>query len=170
MWILRLGLYQNEKHILEHDQWLNDGIIRAAQSLLSNQTKGKVYGWQTTQLAREESKFKFRQIPLRMSFIQILHISECHWVVASNIDVHSLGGRSCNDTVALYDSARPICVNQTMSFLKNSADAVHLSIVNVETKHNSHGCGVYVTANATELALGGDPALCQWDHSVMRAH
>ena len=176
MWILRLGLYQNEKHILEHDQWLNDGIIHAAQSLLSNQTKGKIYGWQTTQLAREESKFKFRQVPSRMPFIQILHISASHWAVASNIDVSSLGGRgSCNDTVALYDSARPIHVNQTTkqmicTFFKTSADAIHFDIVNVETQHNSHDCGVYAIANATELALGGDPALCRWDHSVMRTH
>ena len=76
-----------DKQILDSTGWLNDAIIFAAQSLLSLQTKGKVFGWQSTQLSKREGLFKV--IPPG-AFVQILHISECHWAVASNVDVHSV--------------------------------------------------------------------------------
>ena len=129
-----LDLFQRDKCILESDGWLNDGIVYAVQTLLS---QGKVFGWQSTQLSKREELFK--PIPSG-PFIQILHISNCHWVVASN--VNSKEG-FYNDTVGIYDSGRPSNVSNSMkrmicSFFKCYYDAIHFELVNVETQRNSH--------------------------------
>ena len=171
MWISKFDLFLRDKHIIESTGWLNDGIVYAVQSLLSLQTKGKVFGWQSTQLSRREGLFK----PLPPGpFVQILHISECHWAVVSNIDVHTEGG-SHNDTVGVYDSARPSSISDrtkmaVCSFFKCSSDALHFDLVNVEKQQNSYDCGVFAIANATELACGKDPAVCRWDTDRMRQH
>lgn len=48
-WLLELRLTEHEKQILESkDKWLNDKLIDAAQSLLQVQSKGKIFGWQST--------------------------------------------------------------------------------------------------------------------------
>ena len=92
-----------DKQILDSTSWLKDGIIFAAQSLLSLQSKGKILGWQLTKLSKRNGLFK--SLPSG-PFVQVLHVSNCHWAVASNIDVHSEGGFH-NDIVSIYDSARP---------------------------------------------------------------
>ena len=171
LWIPKFNLLMRDKRILESTSWLNDAIIFAAQSLLSLQTMGKVFGWQSTQLSKREGLFK--QIP-QGPFVQILHISDCHWAVASNVDVHSVGGFH-NDVVGIYDSARPSDVGDSVkrmicSFFKCSSDAIHFDLVNIETQQNSYDCGVLAIANATELALGRDPVVCRWDSDRIRRH
>ena len=167
----KLNLFQRDKEILESTGWLNDAIIFAAQSLLAIQTKGIFSGFQSTQLCKKEALFK--PVPPG-AFIQILHIAGCHWAVASNIDVQSAGG-SHNDTVGIYDSGRPSNVTKKAtkmicSFFKCSSDALHFDLINVETQTNTHDCGVFAVAMATELALGGDPASCRWDTKKIRQH
>lgn len=171
IWLPKLTLFKRDKAILESTGWLNDGIIYAAQSLLAFQTKGKIFGFQSTQLSKKESLFK--PIPSG-AFIQIIHIADCHWGVASNINVQSAGGWH-NDAVGIYDSGRPSNVTNTVkkmicSFFKCSSDALRFDLINVETQTNSHDCGVFAVAMATELALGGDPASCRWDTKKMRQH
>ena len=57
-----------------------------------------------------------------------------------------------------------------MFLFKCLSDAVHFDFVNVPTQRNSYNCGVLSIAMATELALGHDPATCQWDTANMRPH
>ena len=110
LWLAKLNLYQRDKEILCSIAWLNDSITFAAQTLLATQTKGKVCGFQSTQLSKTENMFK----PLPPGpFIQILHVGGCHWAVASNIDVQSFGA-SHSDAVGIYDSARPSYITLQM--------------------------------------------------------
>ena len=129
-----------------------------------------MFGWQSTQLSKREGLFN--PIPPG-AFIQILHISACHWAVTSNINVQTGGGS--HDTVGIYDSARPSSIsNKTKmmvcSFFKSASNAIHFDVINVETQPNSYDCGVLSIANATELALGKDPVLCCWDIRKIRQH
>lgn len=55
IWIPTLDLYTEVKAILKSTTWLNDGIIRAAQSLLRIQTKGEIHG---LQCGRKEGHFR----------------------------------------------------------------------------------------------------------------
>ena len=82
VWLEKLDLLIMDKDILQSDKWLNDNIVHAAQLLLSQQSKGKITGWQHTQCA----KTRFKALPRRSTFIQILHVSNCHWILVSNVN------------------------------------------------------------------------------------
>ena len=45
-----------------------------------------------------------------------------------------------------------------------------INMINVQRQINGCDCGVFAIANATELAFGKDPLLCQYDMEVMRMH
>lgn len=170
LWIPQLGLFFHDKAVLESVQWLNDNIIFAAQSLLHKQTKGKVFGWQSTQCQKREGLF--HPIPSRSSFVQLLHVAASHWVVASNIDIR---GGYYSDTVCIYDSERSLSISSSTkriicSFVKVVSDAIRFDLINVQGQPNSYDCGVFALACATELAHGTDPVLCRWDGERMRQH
>ena len=44
---------------------------------------------------------------------------------------------------------------------------IRLNMINIQRQINGCDCGVFAIANATELALGKDPLLCQYDAEVM---
>ena len=109
-WISHLSLYMSDKDILDSRKWLNDAIIYAAQSLLRDQTKGKVFGWQSTQCSKQDGMFQ--PIPPNSPFVQILHVHQSHWIVVSNIDGKS--GGSFSDTVCIFDSGRPLKLSHSI--------------------------------------------------------
>ena len=45
------------------------------------------------------------------------------------------------------------------SFFKCSSDALHLDLVNVQTRPNTYDCGVFAVAIATELVFEMDPVV-----------
>lgn len=139
------------------------GLFLLHSHWLHFKQKGKCSVFQSTQLCKKEALFK--PIPPG-AFIQILHIADCHWAVASNVNIQSAGGFH-NDVVGIYDSGRPANVTNKVkqmicSLFKCPSDALHFDMINVETQTNFHDCGVFAVAMATELALGGDPATCRW--------
>ena len=103
IWIPKLDLYQHDKAILQCSAWLNDGIIHAAQRLLQKQTKGEIFGWQSTQCAKNSS------LPPQSPFVQVLHVGDCHWIVVSNL--HLKDGQGLPDSIAYYDFHRPHIIN-----------------------------------------------------------
>ena len=98
IWIEKLELYCTDKAILESSaKWLNDNIVCSAQNLLSKQSQGRIIGWQHTQCA----KTAFSALPAKATFIQILHVSGCHWIMVSNVNPK---GGAFHDSVGIYDS------------------------------------------------------------------
>ena len=75
VWLPSLDLYVRDKAILQSTGWLNDGIILATQKLLEAQTRGKVFGWQSTQLSKRKGLFVV--VPRCSPFVQILHVGKC---------------------------------------------------------------------------------------------
>ena len=168
MWLPSINIYLHDKAILQSSCWLNDGIVYAAQKLLEAQTKGKIFGWQSTQLSKREGLFVV--LPPSCSFIQILHVGKCHWLTISNVNVH--GGAPY---ICVYDSGRPTSVSvdvtrSVCSFFKCQSEVIRFDIMNVAPQTNAHDCGVYAIAYATELAHGADPVSCEWDVGQMRKH
>ena len=173
-WLPSLKLSARDKAILESEEWLNDAIIHAAQCLLKEHTSGKISGWQSPQYATREKGFC--QIPLRILFIQLLHVNNNHWVVISNIDLRNPEYGHCH-SVQCYDSGLALRVgSQTKrsicSLLKCPAKEITIELMNVEGQVNLFDCGVYALACATELAFEGDPVQCSWVTSsrAMRDH
>ena len=137
-----------DRRILLSSGWLNDGIICAAQRLLAEQTKGKVLGLQSTQFCKKP-KSRFKQIPPRLPFIQVLHINGNHWIMVSNIDPRT-NDNECMD-VCIYDSMQSNSISQSLkkmicSFVKASDDFLNFQIVNVAGQTNTNDCGVYALA------------------------
>lgn len=177
VWISHLDLSLQDKAILQSSQWLNDGIIFAAQNMLSAQTKGKINGWQSTQCSKREDLFSV--VPSSSPFIQLLHVGSCHWITVSNVNVHDSHCGCFCDIIGVYDSLRPTIVHSDIkkstsvcSFFKCSSDTLRFDIMNVSAQSNSYDCGVHAIANATELAYKADPVVCDWnnENNVMRQH
>lgn len=145
-------------------EWLNDGIIHAAQSLLRQQTKAKVFGWQSSQCSKR--KGLFCPLPPNSPFIQILHVQGCHWITTSNVDPCD-GDFNCRrQAVDIYDSGRAPTISLSTkkmicSFMKPNTNTLHFDLMNIQDQQNSYDCGVYAIAYATELAHGKDPILCR---------
>ena len=172
LWIPELGLYKIDRKCLESsDMWLNDNIISAAQTLLCKQSEGKILGWQSTQCSKR--KQMFAPLPPHSTFIQMLHISGCHWILASNITISD--GSSLLHSVGIYDSLGLGSVSlstkkQICSFVCPKCDTYLFDLMNIQRQSNSSDCGLFVIACATELVHGCDPVLCMWDCSQMRVH
>ena len=175
MWISSLNLYNDDKRILESETWLNDNIIYAAQSLLKKQTKGEIFGFQSTQLCKK--MHQFRAITGLSKFIQILHINDNHWICVSNISFRGSGMQK--DSVDVYDSlfynSRSTFVKFSTrklicSFFKSPSDVMTFDLVNIKLQDDDYNCGLFAIACATELAFGSDPAVCNWDDTKMRSH
>ena len=156
--------------ILKSDAWLNDKHMYAVQCLLRNQTHGKIAGWQSTQLGKFDA---FKPLPPQSAFIQILHVGNCHWAVASNLNVAERAPYS--NAVTYYDSLRPLTVTTKLlrticSFYKCKSSVLYFDVAEVMRQPNTRDCGVFAAAIATELAHYQDPTLCKWDTSQMREH
>ena len=169
-WISHLDLYMNDKAILESTRWLNDGIMFAAQSLLKGQSKGKIFGWKSTQCSKME---KFPPLPTSSCrFIQILNVANTHWIVASNVNVHT--DSYYQDSVCIYDSGVfPVSdtIKKTIcQFLKPTPDVFSFDLMNIQPQTNGNDCGLFAVACATELVHGFDPVSCHWDTPKMRQH
>ena len=94
--IKELFLTKSDKSCIKNPHgWLNDAIIHAAQSLLkcqSQREKSGVSGFQNPQNAKG---YQFQQ---EGKFVQVLHVSNSHWITISNIGCGS-------DSVNVFDSA-----------------------------------------------------------------
>ena len=155
---------------MESLKWLNDNIVFAAQSLLQKQSNGKIFGWKSTQCTKRKEKFP--PLPPNSSFVQVMHVANCHYIVASNINVRE--NTHYTDTVCIYDSGLypvTLSVKQDIcQFMKPKSDTIRFDLMNIQSQPNSYDCGVFAIACATELVHGCEPVLCNWDISKMREH
>ena len=172
VWISSLGLYQHDREVLLSDRWLNDNIVYATEKLLSQQTKdANIYGWQSPQLV----KTKFKVLPPKCKYIQVLNVHQSHWITISNISIHD--DTHSNNSVSIYDSdfyARPSLSTrmQICSLVKPTSKLFKFDVLNTMAQPNAHDCGMFALACATDLAHGCDPVLSEWDldDNTMRKH
>lgn len=153
--------------ILESKNWLNDGIIYAAQILLKKCTDGEVFGLQSPQNAH-----RFKAVPPQQRFIQIINVKNNHWITVSNIDVKN--NKYGLTSVQVYDSGlgkrlNTFTTKSLCSLMKCPKEKLTIEMMNVEGQSNAFDCGIHAIACATELAFGCDPCLCSWEKG-MREH
>ena len=111
-----------------------------AQCLLKEQCLGKIFGWSSTQCSRRTVEEKFPCVPPHSPFVQILQVSNCHWITVSNIDAkHDHDGTAVShssDTVRVYDSGVGLSVAlstqlNVCQFWKPSTYRIQFDIMNV---------------------------------------
>ena len=143
--------------MLESTNWVNDNIISAAQHLLRDQCKG-VFGWNSPQCTKQSLTEKFPPIPAKSLFVQILHVGNCHWITSTNINAQGGNLSYSPNTVRVYDSMMNLEVSlatqlDICQFLKPEADRIIFDVMNVDQQQNTHDCGIYSIAFATELHM-----------------
>ena len=165
-WIKDLQLYPSDKKILlSKNEWLNDSIINASQTVLKQLTAGQMKGYQNTQLGK---KLQFIPLDENDKFVQILHVQASHWITVSNIYCKK-------NEVVIYDSLfmglslrtkLQICSIVKMFDLSS----IKFLISNMQQQNDSSSCGLFAIAAATELTHGLDPTFCCWHIPAMRDH
>ena len=93
-WIKALMLYEDDKEILLGDKEVTDGIINAAQSLLSVQFQ-HIAGFQDTILGHN---LNFKSVDPNVSSVQILHTGTCiYMIVHVDVSIEIIhGGELCH--------------------------------------------------------------------------
>ena len=99
------------------------------------------------------------------SFLQVVHVSGNHWVIASNI------GTSVSE-VTVYDSL--FTANKDTSFLLNRLLAtqkkIKIYVVRPQIQSGYHDCGLFALAFSMSLVTGQDVFNIVFDQARMKHH
>ena len=123
-WVKELGLSKHDEQVLSSGEWLNDQLIQAAMTLLRKQFPDQ-NGLQSTQILARNLQW----LSSNTDFVQILHISQSHWVCASNIF-------SSPEVCDLYDSMPPVysstLTSQVAAMMKCQSPCFKLRHIDVQ--------------------------------------
>ena len=159
----KTNLYESDRlALLGKTEYLNDNHMLCALILLK-QAFPELDGLEST-LRQQKG---LTPLPDRPS-LQILHINDNHWVVASTIDCPP------EANILLYDSLYTTINNQTKLLL---AELVHstkstftVGLANVKKQSGSKDCGLFSVAFVTDIAFGTNPSFQIYKQAEMRQH
>lgn len=163
MWIPSLGLTDEDKQILINNDWLNDRIVDAAQTLLRKQYP-VAEGLDTTLFAQRPCGYD----SLGYNAVQI-HFDENrnHWFTSSTFRMRIEVADSMS-LPKLTESAQKQLKSRYKCLAKDGCLEVYL--INCDQQPNVNDCGLYSIANATEfLSEDGNP-MSIYDNTRMRQH
>ena len=161
-WLKKLKLHEADKDSLYNGKRLTDNIIDAAQALL-RKAYHHIGGLEPVCLG-QTLQFTVQ----RGEFVQILNVSNSHWVTLSNI--------GCKPgTVNIFDSIpnNPISSRtkeQIAAILFSEKEEIQLQFKPVQEQHGTADCGVFAVAFATALCSGKDPAEIHFIQHQLRPH
>lgn len=154
-------LSEYHRHVIGSGAWLNDLIISAAQNMLHREYP-HIGGFQNPILAE-----KLAMVPEAGEFIQVLNVSENHWLTISNIGCDSF-------SVKVYDSLGGRLPHISRKVVANILQCKKQCIIvmheDVQKQHGGNDCGVFALAFATSLCNGKDPSKELYDQQAMRDH
>ena len=148
--------------MLVEGDWLTDSVINAVQTLLKKSFP-HVGGLQRTTLA-ETLGFAIE----RGEFIQILHVSNNHWLTVSNI--------GCSQGyVNVYDSIPSGNIpertkRQIAAILYTKEKQINIHFPSVQVQYGVNDCGLFALAFAATLCKGQDPSKVNYVQHELRKH
>ena len=157
----KVGLSPKYKDILSTDEWLDDEIINAAQSLLKKQFS-HIHGLQDTNLG---STLTFDI--MRKEFVQILFTGEDHWLTVSTFGLQS---SFIHVLDSLHSTLSSSAKDQICALLNTDQDTINVQFVNTEKQTNTNDCGLYAIAYATSVCLGENVSQLKYHSKEMRPH
>ncbi len=160
-----LDLKDEDQQQLLLGDWLTDKHIRAVNKLLSRQFP-TYNGFQDPLLLACPDK------PYKSSsdnFIQIINITNIHWVCTSNI-LSSPGVVEVYDSNPKYSIGSSVLHEQVAKILNTSEKSFSLKHVEVQLQAGANDCALFAIANATTLCFGGDPHIASYNQNNFRAH
>ena len=162
VWVTELKLHMSDKDRIEDGDWLQHQHISAAQSLLRKQFPSQT-GLQDTIVLAQKLSWNSRV----EDFIQIVNISNNHWVCVTNINCPP-------DTIDVYDSmyATPskTLLLQVGVIVRCQQDTFTVRMIDMQRQNGGLDCALFATSVATSLCFGEDPAEHHKDQGRMREH
>ena len=152
---LKIGSYVltlAEREMLCNNDWLTDLHMNSVQVLLKKQFP-QFGGLQNTAVL--QSSRVMQPFPNDQESLQIVHVNNNHWIVASTVNCHKAD-------ISIYDSFNSPVNKETQSILacllKTKNDSFRIQIAKVNRQSGSNDCGVFAAAYCTSLAFGQDPS------------
>lgn len=144
-------------------KWLNERLINAGLRMLREEFP-KTAGLYDVCLS-DSLAYPLEE---RSEFVQILNVSNSHWICAST--------KGCRPgAVNVFDSMRtgdvPFATKEVIAALINSdRKKIHMLFPDVQQQPDAASCGLFALANAYSLCGGKEPAKVHYDYSQMRNH
>ena len=161
-WLPELYLTLDDQEVLTGGRWLSSRHISAVHTLLKKQYPEQNGLQDTLQLSN-----KFNWVSNTKNFVQIVHISQNHWVCVSN-------RLTPDGVVEVYDSIPATCNNtltgQIAAIMKCSSQQFTVRWVEVQLQSGRDDCGLFAVAFAEGLCTGQDPHVLNFNQSKMRHH
>ena len=170
-WIKELLLEEDKKILLSTEQWLSDRIISAGLELIRRESGNSILGLQSPVIGQGDGVFK--TVGTHQKFIQILNMSNCHWVLVTNIDIQR--NKVSENVVRVYDSYKSKVVTSRALYdicclMRPRGKSITIDFMNTTMQPNPNDCGLFALANAFAVAKNIEPVLCEWDIKEMRKH
>jgi len=138
---------------------LDDMVINVAQKLLKSQFP-KIKGLNSTLLQGKKISSVFHK-----NKVQIIHSRGDHWIVAATVGVEK------GNQVKVFDSLYESIDDGTCKVISNIFGSLAVAqSVKISKQSGVDDCGLYAIANATSICYDQDPAVIDFDQSLMRLH
>ena len=149
-WIKDLQLFTSDKESLVNEDWLTDSIISAGKKLLKD-SFSHMGGLEPTTLGHT---LGFSTVT--GEFVQILHVSNSHWLTVSNIVCP-------NGHVNVYDSIPSGDITgrtkmQIAAILFTDEKKITIDFPAVQIQNGGSDCGLFVLAFTAILCEGENPS------------
>ena len=145
-------------------EWLSDEHVRAANKLLHLQFP-TINGLQDPAILYERSRYQSGA----QNFVQIINISQSHWVCASNM-LSPPGVVEVYDSMPAYPTHSSVLKRQVAAILQTPLSAFELRHVNVQHQVGGSDCSLFAIAFAVALCSGLDPLRCSFKQAQMHSH
>jgi hypothetical protein len=137
------------KHCQEATLWsgarLDDEIIAVIQNMLK-QKHPAVGGLQSRSFGQ-----KFAMEPQVGGFVQVLNVSNNHWITISTIGCEAFAGKVCDSLHGYLPSRTPRLVADLM---QSQDRAIKVQYCDVQWQSGGSDCGLFALAFATSLCSG----------------
>ena len=157
----KLSILLEWPNILCGHGWLNDDIINAARLMLKEQYP-QVDGLQRTALAQ-----KLAMEPQWGEFVQVLNVSQSHWVTISTIGCEP---GAINVYNSLYWQLPKHAQKVVADLMQCSVKAINVNYVDAQLQTGASDCGLFAVAFATALCSATDPNTMVFEQQDMRGH
>ena len=164
---LKIGSYVlslAEREMLCNNDWLTDLHMNSVQVLLKKQFL-QIGGLQNTAVL--QSSRIMQSFPDGCGSLQIVHINNNHWVVASTLNCHK-------SDISVYDSLNSSVDLETQAILtkllRTPKDIFTIQIAKVNKQSETNDCGAFAVAYCTSLAFGQDPSSVVYSQEHLRHH
>ena len=150
--------------MLCNNHWLTDLHMNSVQFLLKKQFP-QIGGLQNTAVL--QSNRITQPFSTDHGSLQIVHISNNHWVVVSTLNCHKAD-------ISIYDSLNSSVSMETQAILarllRTKNDSFTIQIAKLNKQSGTNDCGVFAAAYCTSLAFGQDPSSVVYNQEHLRHH